>query len=64
MTKLDSFDWRIDYILSSSSLYDLNTPAVQIKLNTIKNYFSEEVKEQHIFEVNADKFRVLLEGNN
>jgi len=34
LTRLESLEWRIDYLISSSELKDLNTPSVQLKLNT------------------------------
>lgn len=58
--KLTSVEWRVDYILSSSSIQDLNAPSVQLKLNIAKNINGEKSVEPVAFELNADKFRVLL----
>lgn len=59
--QLSSTDWRIDYILSSSSIQDLNAPSVQLKLNIKKNSESGSTEAEAVsFEMNADKFRVFL----
>jgi len=54
--RLDSVDWRVDYLLSTSHIQDLSAPAVQISLN-VKD--GEKEAKAHSFEVSADKFRVL-----
>ncbi|XP_011405698.1 PREDICTED: COMM domain-containing protein 4-like [Amphimedon queenslandica] len=51
--KLDSVDWRVDYILSSSSLQDINEPSVQLKLTSTAG-------DSLAFSVDGDQFRVLL----
>jgi hypothetical protein len=58
--KLQSTDWRVDYILSSSSLQELNAPSVQLKLNITKSSTDDKTTEPISFEMNADKFRVFL----
>lgn len=60
MDKLEYVGWRIDYILASSSLQDLNAPSVQLKLDIKKNSDGESTTEPVSFEMNADKFRVFL----
>ncbi|CAG5114892.1 unnamed protein product [Candidula unifasciata] len=55
---LDSVQWRVDYVLSSSELQNVNEPSVQIKLD-IKQSDSAE-PEPVAFTLTADKFRVLL----
>eukprot|EP01122_Echinamoeba_exundans_P002389 TRINITY_DN12336_c0_g1_i1.p1 TRINITY_DN12336_c0_g1~~TRINITY_DN12336_c0_g1_i1.p1 ORF type:complete len:202 (+),score=47.35 TRINITY_DN12336_c0_g1_i1:23-628(+) len=59
--KLEGLDWRLDYILSSSSLHDLGAPSVQ--LNVHVRHADGEKKgqvEEIPFELNSDKFRVFL----
>ena len=58
--KLQSVGWRVDYILASSSLQDLNAPSVQLKLDIQKSSDGESKDESVSFELNADKFRVFL----
>jgi len=53
--RLDSVDWRVDYLLSSSHLQELNNPTVQLNLNVKED---KSVKS-HAFEIPAEKFRVL-----
>jgi len=53
--RLESVDWRVDYLLSSSHLQDLSTPTVQLNLNVKED---KSIKS-HSFEIPADKFRVL-----
>jgi len=64
LNKLESLDWRIDFIVSSSDLKSLNSASVQLNLN-VKNDIGDESKvEAHSFEVSAEKFRVLLHELN
>ncbi|XP_050398696.1 COMM domain-containing protein 4 [Patella vulgata] len=58
LSSLDSVQWRVDYILSSSELKDVSEPCVQVKLS-IKNPDTNQSKPVS-FTVSADKFRVLL----
>jgi hypothetical protein len=60
--RLQSVDWRIDYLLSSSSLQELNTPSIQLKFNIS----DPNDKEANVvaFDLTAEKFRVLLNGIN
>jgi hypothetical protein len=58
VNKLQDVEWRVDYVLSSSSLGDLNAPSVLLNL-TVKS-LEEPEPQQYPFEVSADKFRVLL----
>ncbi|ESP02680.1 hypothetical protein LOTGIDRAFT_138080, partial [Lottia gigantea] len=60
LSHLDSVQWRVDYILSSSELKDVSEPCVQMKLN-VKNPDTNTVSPV-TFTVPADKFRVLLNG--
>ncbi|XP_052270898.1 COMM domain-containing protein 4-like isoform X2 [Dreissena polymorpha] len=58
LTQLESVEWRVDYIISSSLLKDINEPCVQLKMN-VKSTKSEKV-EPVSFTASADKFRVFL----
>ncbi|KAK3096181.1 hypothetical protein FSP39_024124 [Pinctada imbricata] len=58
LSQLDSVEWRVDYILSSSELKDVNEPNVQLRLH-IKDRSTGSVKPVS-FTVSAEKFRVLL----
>jgi len=61
LTRLDSVDWRVDYILASNFLQDVNAPTVQIKLNTKPSEQDQSTKEtEYSFEITPDKLRVLL----
>jgi len=55
LTRLKSVEWRVDYLMSSSLLQDLNSPTIQLKINT-----SVEKNNQHTFELTPEKLRVLL----
>ncbi|XP_046555794.1 COMM domain-containing protein 4-like isoform X2 [Haliotis rubra] len=58
LSSLENVKWRVDYILSSSELKDINEPSVQIRLE-MKNPDTRST-EPVAFTVSADKFRVLL----
>ncbi|KAK3787920.1 hypothetical protein RRG08_020367 [Elysia crispata] len=58
VSMLDSVQWRVDYILSSSELQHVNEPSVQLKLN-VKDGSSQEVNPVAVT-LTSDKFRVLL----
>ena len=60
VSKLEAVDWRVDYILGSSELKDVNEPSVQLRLH-IKNPDDDSV-EPVSFNISADKFRILLSG--
>ncbi|XP_071097902.1 COMM domain-containing protein 4-like, partial [Haliotis cracherodii] len=60
LSSLENVKWRVDYILSSSELKDINEPSVQIRLE-MKNPDTQST-EPVAFTVSADKFRVLLNG--
>ncbi|GFN98011.1 comm domain-containing protein 4 [Plakobranchus ocellatus] len=55
---LESVQWRVDYVLSSSQLQEVNEPSVQLKLD-IKDGSNEETKPV-AFTLTSEKFRVLL----
>jgi len=56
-SRLAALNWRVDYILSTSSLKDCNSPSVTMSLDIKK---PDSSLEEHAFELSADKFRVLL----
>ena len=62
MPRLQSVDWRIDYLLSSSSLQELNTPSIQLKFN-ISDPNDKNANNVVAFDLTSEKFRVLLNGN-
>lgn len=59
--QLDRLKWRVDFVLASSKLMDVNEPAVEIALE-INDQHSADKKKQEIFEVSAEKFRTLFHG--
>jgi len=56
--RLSSFDWRVDYVISTSSLKDCNTPTVSMKFE-VQDPLKATPTESS-FEVSAEKFRVLF----
>ncbi|KAK0067812.1 COMM domain-containing protein 4 [Biomphalaria pfeifferi] len=59
VSNLDSVQWRVDYVLSSSELQEVNEPSVQLKLGIKPGETSH--LEPVTFTLTADKFRVLLQ---
>jgi len=57
LNRLESVEWRVDFIVASSDLQELNAPSVQLKVNVAS---AEQGKETHSFGVDQDKLRVLL----
>lgn len=62
---IKSLDWRVDYLLSSHNLNNVNAPAVQLALTVSSpeartHEDSKDKHTKHSFEIDADKFRVLL----
>lgn len=55
---LESVQWRVDYILSSSELEEVNEPNIQLKLGVRSG--NSGVVDPVAFTLSADKFRVLL----
>ncbi|KAL8622207.1 hypothetical protein ACOMHN_053009 [Nucella lapillus] len=70
VSKLDSVQWRVDYILSSSELKDVREPSVQQKLQDVREpsvQLKLQVKNPDskgsaplVFTVSGRKFRTLL----
>ncbi|KAL5007602.1 hypothetical protein ScPMuIL_016408 [Solemya velum] len=58
LSHLDSVEWRVDYILSSSELKEVNEPCVQLRMK-VKNPDTEKV-DPVVFTIAADKFSLLL----
>ncbi|CAG2212583.1 COMM domain-containing protein 4-like [Mytilus edulis] len=58
LSQLDSVEWRVDYILSSSHLKNIDEPCVQLRLK-VRDPNTDNVKPV-TFTVTADKFRILL----
>lgn len=58
LSHLESVDWRVDYVLSSSELKDVNEPSVHLRLK-IRNP-DTQVVEPLAFTLSGDKFRVFL----
>jgi len=58
VSRLDSVQWRVDYVLSSSELEEVNEPNVQLKLGVSSG--DQSSSQPVAFTLTADKFRVLL----
>ena len=58
VNRLDSCEWRVDFVLASSSLQDLNVPSVQLNFNVAPS--DGGAIQSHAFAVDADKVRVFL----
>ncbi|XP_074641085.1 COMM domain-containing protein 4-like [Tubulanus polymorphus] len=57
LSSLESIDWRVDYVISSSELQDVNKPCVQLQLTT-KDIDGNQTAVS--FTASDDKFRLLL----
>jgi len=60
LDKMDSIDWRVDYILATTALVSVNTPSVQLCLNVRRNSADIPSLQQHVFEVDSEKFKALI----
>jgi hypothetical protein len=58
LSRLDSVDWRVDYVLGSSRLKEVCEPFIQLRLG-IRNPDTQAV-ENVSFSLSAAKFRVFL----
>ncbi|KAL4224830.1 COMM domain-containing protein 4 [Mactra antiquata] len=58
LSQLESVEWRVDYIISSSHLKDINEPSVQLKMN-VKSA-EDGLIEPVSFTASSDKLRVFL----
>lgn len=59
---LQTVNWRVDYTLSSSELKQVNEPTVQLRLQAQDPL--TDSSETTVVSITADKFRVLLTGEN
>ncbi|KAL4658705.1 COMM domain-containing protein 4 [Arapaima gigas] len=57
-SRLEGVSWRVDYVLSSSELKELNEPVVQLRLQT--QGADQNSTKTTVVSISADKFRVLL----
>ncbi|EGC35911.1 hypothetical protein DICPUDRAFT_78396 [Dictyostelium purpureum] len=57
LPSLESLDWRVDFILSSNTIQEVNAPNVQLNFK-VKNPSNGEITS-HPFEISAKKFNVL-----
>eukprot|EP00002_Diphylleia_rotans_P003188 TRINITY_DN1215_c0_g1_i3.p1 TRINITY_DN1215_c0_g1~~TRINITY_DN1215_c0_g1_i3.p1 ORF type:complete len:190 (+),score=44.66 TRINITY_DN1215_c0_g1_i3:53-622(+) len=58
VSKLEALDWRLNYVLSSSSAQELNAPTVELKIATVQG----NEKDCTVFEMSGDKFLSLHQG--
>nr|AAQ20037.1 hypothetical protein FLJ20452 [Branchiostoma belcheri tsingtauense] len=58
LSQLESAEWRVDYILSSSELQEVQEPMVQLRLR-VRNPDTGNVTP-HSFNMTADKFRLFV----
>lgn len=58
LSKFDSVDWRVDYILGSSEIETINEPSLQLRLK-LRDPDTDSVGVT-AFSVSSDKFRTLL----
>ncbi|XP_018594754.1 COMM domain-containing protein 4 [Scleropages formosus] len=57
-SRLEGVSWRVDYVLSSSELKEVNEPVVQLQLQT--QGAEQNSTQTTVMSIGADKFRVLL----
>jgi len=57
LSRLESLEWRIDFVIGTSLVEDINTPTVEMKLKLESSNNSHEI---HTFGLNYEKFKVLL----
>eukprot|EP01132_Coremiostelium_polycephalum_P005832 gene5832-7258_t len=57
LPRLDSLDWRVDFLLNSNTVQEVNTPNIQLNFK-IKNSSTGEITS-HPFEISSKKFNVL-----
>jgi hypothetical protein len=55
LPRVEQLDWRVDYVVSSSKMADVESPSVSLKLVT-------DDGSSHTFDVSSDKFAVLYSG--
>ena len=57
LPRVEKMDWRVDYVVSSSKMSDVESPSVSLK-------FVTDNGSSHTFDVSADKFAVLYSGTH
>ena len=55
LPRVEKMDWRVDYVVSSSKMADVESPSVSLK-------FATDDGSSHTFDVSSDKFAVLYSG--
>jgi hypothetical protein len=55
LPKIEEWKWRVDFIMSSSKLKQVNEPSVQLELKIVQ----KENQHTEAFDVSLDQFRVL-----
>ena len=55
LPRVEKLDWRVDYVVSSSKMADVESPSVSLTLLTNDG-------TSHTFDVSSDKFAVLYSG--
>ena len=55
LPRVESLDWRVDYVVSSSKLDEVEAPAVNLRLK-------RDDGTTHTFETSTDQFSVLYSG--
>ncbi|XP_054751000.1 COMM domain-containing protein 4-like [Lytechinus pictus] len=58
LSKFDSVDWRVDYILGSSEIETINEPNLQLRLN-LRDTDTNSINATS-FSISSEKFRTLL----
>lgn len=58
LSKLEKFEWRVDYVLSSSVMLEVSQPSYELKL--VKSHGVSGEIENVVITVSRDKFRSLL----
>ena len=61
LTALDKLDWRLDYVISSSSFRDLAAPSAELKIDFTQHDGDngKQQKQSVCFTVSDDKLRAL-----
>ncbi|KAI6648309.1 COMM domain-containing protein 4-like isoform X1 [Oopsacas minuta] len=59
LSRLIKVDWRVDYVLSSSALFDVNGPSFELNLRTILHYLLPNF-HQVLVAISREKFRIIL----
>lgn len=60
VSKFDSVDWRVDYILGSSEIETIKEPNLQLRLK-LRDTDTDAINVTS-FSISSEKFRTLLSG--